>query len=319
MELRPISLRAVSQFAFSLATCLGSGLLPGQALTLSAATAQSRALQRAATRAAAGCEQGMPISDALEASGQRFPHFFLPVIRAGELGGRVIEACQLIHEHGQRLGPSLKLVRQTWLYPLIIILTGWAARIAIFLTFGLEERAWLLIRDTAVSGLGTLLGGWLLYKTRPIRSAVDWLLLQLPVVRETLLRLNLVLFFSTFRLVYEAGGLGVTRMLDLSLRTISNSVIRRDLAKAGPVLAEGGSFEDAFGSCTLLDDSIQGALATGAISGHLGKSLAQITQAETLALTTTLEVFNRVFQRLMGYSVAMAVAGTLLFCLSYGR
>ena len=143
------------------------------------------------------------------------------------------------------------------------------------------------------------------------------MLLQVPLVRETLLRLNLVLFFTTFRLAYEAGGLGILTVFDLALRTVGNSAIARDLAKARPVLEDHGSFEDAFGEPALLDPDIKNLVATGALSGHLESSLDQIAQVQTAELEVSLECFNRLFTRLVAYGVAMSVVGTFLFCWQY--
>src|SRR5207342_378230 len=94
---------------------------------------------------------------------------------------------------------------------------------------------------------------------------VDGLLLQLPVVRETLVRLGIVLFFSTFRLAYEAGGMGVMAVFDVALATVQNTAIRQDLSKARPVLKDNGSFEDAFNEPELLDDSVKSTIAAGAV------------------------------------------------------
>jgi type II secretory pathway component PulF len=257
------------------------------------------------------------LADGLEPNARFFPYFFIPVIQAGELGGRHVEAFQLIHEHCQRLKPTLTLLRHTWLYPLICILAGWTARTALFLCFGMFQFAWLFVRDTLLTSLTILLVAWALVQTRPVKALVDAVLLQLPLVRETLIRLSIVLFFSTFRLGYEAGGLSVITAFDLALATVPNRAIRRDLARARPVLAEGGSFEDAFAQPCLLEGGIKNTIAAGALSGRLGSSLAQIIQSETLGLEVALTVFNRVFQSLVAYGVATSVAGTVLFCVFY--
>ena len=87
-----INLEAISRFAFSMATCLSSGLGPSKSLELSGTTAQSARLLRAAAAAAKGCDNGLPISDGVEPYAGFFPRFFIPVIRAGEMGGRQVEA-----------------------------------------------------------------------------------------------------------------------------------------------------------------------------------------------------------------------------------
>jgi type IV pilus assembly protein PilC len=189
-------------------------------------------LQRAARRAAEEVEQGNPISDGLARSNQSFPHFVIPVIRAGEQSGRLAEAFALIHEHGRRLQPTLKLVRNTWLYPLVCIVFGWVARAGLLVAFGFGAVAWLFVRDLFLSLTPTVLIVWLLMRTRWSRVIIDHCLLQLPLVRDTIIRFSVALFFATLRLGYDAGGLSVLSAFDLALDTVRNSAVRKDLFKA---------------------------------------------------------------------------------------
>jgi type II secretory pathway component PulF len=228
-----------------------------------------------------------------------------------------VEAFELIHAHCERLKPSLELVRNTWLYPLICILAGWVIRLGIFLYFGLSGMAMRFVCDTFLASAVVATLVWALLKMAFVRQVVDQLLLQIPVVRETLIRLSVTLFFATFRLTYESGGLDVVAMFDLALRTVRNSAIARDLRRARPVLQENGAFEDAFGQPLLLEDSIKSSITAGALSGHLGSSLEQVVKSESMQLEITLTLFNRVFQRLVAYSVALSIVGTFLVCFAY--
>jgi type II secretory pathway component PulF len=144
-------------------------------------------------------------------------------------------------------------------------------------------------------------------------------LLQIPFVRKVQIRLAMALFFATFRLAYEAGGLAVLTIFDLALQTVGNLAIRKDLLSARAVLEENGAFEDAFNEPVLIEDELKSSIAAGALSGHLGTSLGQIVKVETAALELSLERFNRIFQRLIAFGVTLSIVGTLLLCLSYSR
>ena len=312
-----IKLDEVSRFALAMGRCLNSGMAPRKALELSAGTAPSAALRRAVRVAIPACDRGMAISEALEPSRRLFPGFFIPVVRAGEMGGRWVEAFQLIHDHCQRLKPSLELVRNTWLYPLICILSGWLIRAGLFLYFGLYYFAWLFVRDTFLTAGLLALAVWALLRIELVKQTVDGAILRIPLVGPTQIRLSVVLFFSTFRLVYEAGGLGVLVMFDLAAQTVSNLAIRKDFLSARAVLEENGAFEDAFGEPLLLEDHLKSSIAAGALSGHLGSSLDQIIKSQRAELDVKLDLFNRIFYRLVALSVAMSIVGTLLLCLNY--
>jgi type II secretory pathway component PulF len=139
--------------------------------------------------------------------------------------------------------------------------------------------------------------------------------LQIPVIREAELGLGTVLFFSTFRLAYETGGLAVITMFDLASDTIRNSAIRRDWSRARPVLEERGTFADAFGRLALLEEPFKGLIATGAASGRLDQALTQLVASVTQQLEFTLQTFNNIFQRVVTFCVAMSIVETLTICI----
>jgi type IV pilus assembly protein PilC len=304
-------------FTDSMATCLSSGLPVKKSLELSAARTQSKALQEVIRVSLKRCDQGMAISETLEPGARVFPHYFLPVIRAGETGGRLVEAFQLLSHHCHRVGPSVRLVRNTWLYPLICIVFGWIIRTGVFVYFGKYQTAWHFFYITFGSASLLALSGWLLFKIQPVKRVVDFVLLQIPLIRETEIRLAVVLFFATFRLVYETGGQGVVRMFDLAWRTVRNDAIRQDLLKARRILEQNGTFRDAFGTSTLLEDDIKGMINTGSIGGKLDRSLIEIVETATWQLEITLQTFNRFFHRLVAFSVAMTIVETVAICVLF--
>jgi type IV pilus assembly protein PilC len=302
-------------FADSMATCLSSGLPPKKSLELSGAATRSKALREVIRVALKRCDQGMSVSEALEPGARIFPRFFLPVVRAGETGGRLAEAFQLLYHHCHRIGPSVRLVRNTWLYPLVCIVFGWLLRTGVFVYFGKYQAAWQFFCATFGTGLLLALLGWLLFKIQLVKSVVDLALLQIPLIRETEIRSAVVLFFATFRLAYEAGGLGVVLMFDLAWQTVRNDAIRQDLLKARRILAQNGTFGDAFEKPALLEDDVKGMINTGSISGQLDRSLTQIVATATQQLELTLQIFNQVFQRLVAFTVAMSIVETVLICI----
>ena len=310
-----IDLPTLQLFANSMATCLASGLPPRRALELSGVGTRSQPLQEVIRVALKRCDQGMTISETLEPGARFFPHYFLPVIRAGEAGGRLVEAFQLLDRHCHRTAPSMKLVRETWLYPLICVVFGWIIRTGIFVYFGRYDTAWHFVCATFGTGSLLALSGWLLFKLQPVKRAVDLVRLQLPLLRETEIRLAVVLFFATFRLAYEAGGLGVVAMFDLAWRTVRNGAIRQDLLKVRQILADHGTFGEAFGESALLEDDIKGMINTGSLSGQLDRSLAEIVETATWRLELTLRTFNQFFQRAVTLTVALSIVETVLICL----
>jgi len=182
--------RTLSLFADGMARCLAAGLPPRRALELSRFDRRSKAMAELIRVARQRCDQGMSVAEALEPGRKVLPYYFLPVIRAGEAGGRLVEAFQLLYQHCQRIAPSVRLVRKTWLYPLILVMFGWIIRIGIFLYFGRPAAAAHFFWSSFGAGSLLVLAGWLLLKLASVKAGIDRLLLQLPVVRETELGLG---------------------------------------------------------------------------------------------------------------------------------
>jgi type II secretory pathway component PulF len=302
-------------FANSMATCLASGLTPKKSLELSGAGTRSKAFRGVIRVALNRCDQGMAISEALEPGAGFFPYYFLPVVRAGETSGRLVEAFQLLDRHCHRTETSVKLVRDTWLYPLVIVAFGWIIRTGVFVYFGKYQAAWHFIGTTFGAASLLALLGWLLFKIQPVKRVVDLVLLQIPLIRETEIRQAVVLFFATFRLAYEAGSMGVVVMFDLAWQTIRNDAIRRDLLKARRIMERNGTFGDAFGASVLLEDDFKALINTGSISGQLDQSLGRIVEEATHQLEAQLHLFNQFFQRAVAYCVAMSIVETVLICI----
>lgn len=294
-----------------MATCLNAGYGPKQALELSVRGLRSKVLRRVVRAALPRCDQGLPLSDALEPWARCLPHYYLPILRAGEAGGRQVEAFQLLHEHTKRLVPSLRLLRAAWLYPLVCILFGWLIKIAIFLYFGRPE----LVMPFVVTAFGNLVGlvllGCVLLRVRPVRKLVDRILVQLPVVRETEIHLAELLFFATFRLAYQAGSVPLLAGFDLAWQTVRNSALQQDLLNARAALDAHGGFAEAFDQVSFLEGRLKGQVRTGSDCGRLDQALELVIQAAAERLGTTLKWFNMVFQRVVAVTVAMSIVETI--------
>ncbi|HAB19641.1 MAG TPA: type II secretion system F family protein [Verrucomicrobiota bacterium] len=314
---RRLRLGALARFADSMATCLAAGLPPARSLWLSRTTVNAPSFHRMVEEAVEVCGEGLPISEALIPAGRSLPNFFLPLIAAGELSGHQVEAFRLVENYCRRLGPAMEAVRKAWLFPLIGVLVGWTARLTLYIGFGLYVQAGQFLRDTAGTVLVLGLAGWLVGRIPLVKTMLDRLRLEIPVVREVEIALSLSLFLSVFRLLYSAGGMDVISMLNHALETVRNSVVRRDLLQVRTVVEQDGGLDDAFLKPSLLPPNLSGIIAASAVAGRLDEGLERAAAQALATLESSLEVFNRIAFRVVSFSVATSIAGTILVCLSY--
>jgi type II secretory pathway component PulF len=277
----------------------------------------NRSFQRAVEEAAKACDEGLFVSEALIPAAQFFPSFFLPLVTAGELSGRQVEAFRLVEFYCQHLRPALTAVRKTWLVPVICVVFGWTVRLGLFVGFGLYFQAGQFLRDTAGTVLALGMAGWILTKPPAVKEIWDRMMLGLPVVREVEIALSVSLFLSAFRLLYSTGGLSVIRMVDHALATVRNSVVRRDLLQIRTVIEQGGTLEDAFLKPSLFSPNQSGIIATSAAAGRLDEGLERAASQALGELESSLDVFNRFFHRAVTASVTASIVGTVWICLNY--
>lgn len=119
-----IPLEQISLFCGNLATCLGAGLNVPTSLRASTRSSSSAALQEIIEQAAKHAAAGQGLADALQPWQHRFPAFFLPVLRCGEKSGRLDEAAAYLGRHCHLLAGPARVIRNTWLVPLAVMLCG---------------------------------------------------------------------------------------------------------------------------------------------------------------------------------------------------
>jgi type IV pilus assembly protein PilC len=301
-------------FAAAMADCLSAGMPPERALRLSGGRSTCGKLREVVEAAAGSCAKGTPLVEALRPHRRVLPAFVLPVLEAGEETGHLPDAFALLQSHSLRIAPSLRLVRNSWLYPVTCILFGWLIRTGMLVYFGRSSAAW----QFALSSFGTMLVitgmGLFLLRLPAIKRFLDTALLHVPVVRESQIQVSLMLFFSTFRMGYEAGGLPVLRVFDLALHAIRNTAVQTSVLKARSVLEQNGTFGDAFNEVDVLADDIKSIIYTGNISGRLNESCGQVVEKTRAELEVTLTAFNQIFQRVVSVTVAMSIVETVLIC-----
>lgn len=311
-----VSLHSLEVFSHSMATCLAAGLSPTKAFLSSAKTAGDKRLTNRAPEAVALLEGGAGLADALAPLSKLLPHFYIGTVRCGEEIGRTVEAFEYLRDHCRRLIPASRIIRKTWLYPLVIIAVGWVARLAILVYFAQHRRALGLLLDTAtLCGIACLI--YLPTHVFPrMRRFIHAVRLQLPVLRETDIDLDVAVFLKTFNLMYQTGGTGVARMADLASTTIRNSIIREDFQRAAKGFEQHDSFEKVFGAARFLNHTYKGEIAVGATSGKLDEALDRVADLSDQALAFRLELLNRFLWRVVAFNVAMGIAVTFAMCTS---
>jgi len=268
-------------------------------------------LQGIARAAAERAESGMELSDSLEPAEDRFPPFFLPVIRCGEQGGRLDEALRYLERHCALLVAPARMMRNTWLFPLVIVLAGSALKIAahVMLAPTMQTLAFVAQTATIYAAVGAVL--FFIFGVPQAKFIVDNATLLLPVVGQAERELAVNRFLHSFNLLYSTGGTRVEGMIRLAAWAVQNLVIREDLLRAAEVIESGGTITEAFAAPAAIAEEHKAVIAAGDEGGKLEEAFATVSRLTAESVRHRLTMFNQIFYRVMLAAVVFSIIGTV--------
>lgn len=314
-----IGLKHIERFCDVMAHCLRAGTEMPRAVELAGGRSDSPVLRRITAQAVEGIRGGDTMAEALEAGRHDFPRFVLPVVRAGEESGRLEEAFAYLRDFCHKLIPTRRIVRNAWMYPLVVFLFGWVVRFVLYLWFAPWEVTRFFILNTLPYYAITIGVIYAVAHLPQTRHVLDLIKLQIPFWREEQVDLAVAVYFETLSLAYEAAGMDVARMGELAAEPVENVCLRRDLLRVAESLAARNTFADSLAGVSFLSRAYLAEVAAGETAGRLEKHLRKIAEAAAEALTFRLEVFNGIVGRLMGYVVVGLIAMTALQLFGYVR
>jgi len=302
--------RELSRFAGQLATCHRAGLDLARSLEINARIFTKPKFRRAAEHAIVRVRDGAQLSAALASAPVRWPPFYIPILEAGELTGRVEESLRYLEKHCQLLDGPARAAENAWLYPVCILLAGTAVQLAIYIVFATpREAAGFLaasVRQYAILALAAFP-----FFARPCRPLVDPLKLLLPVLRDFEREASVNRFFCALSMLHAAAGQRVESMIEFAARTVSNVVIRKELLKSATEIRRGQTVADAFQAPAHLTSEERGTIAAGDLSGTLEQSFDRISQAAGDSLQFRLQLLQQFSLRVTTYVVVFAIIFTL--------
>lgn len=306
-----IPFEQLSTFVGNLSTCLTSGINVPQSLKTCTRSSPSRVLREMGPGAAERVEAGMPLSDALEPDAHCFPPFFLPVIRCGEQVGRLDEALEYLQQHCLLLVAPSKAMRNTWLFPLIIVATGSLIKMAAYVVFAPVMVALVYAARTLLDYGIVAAVLYVVYKVPQAKSIVDRAKLLVPVLGQAERELAVNRFFHAFNLVYSTGGMRVEAMIKLAAATVDNDLLRSDFLRALSVIEARGSITEAFAAVIAIAEEHKALITAGEEGGKLEEAFATISRLTGESVRHRLTMFNQIFFRIVAAMVMLSIVFTV--------
>ncbi len=256
-------------------------------------------------------DTGMELSEALQPWRNRFPAFFLPVLRCGERSGRMDATLAYLEHHCQLLVGPARTVRNTWFVPLCIM--------AFCSAFGLVAHVlfaplWTTLNYAMqlVKFYGNLAAAvWVAVNVPAVREVVDQLRLLIPFLGPAERELAINRFFHAMNLLYSTGGQRVEQMVRWAAESTGNRVVRADFLRAAARIESGATISAAFLRIPSLPQDYKGTINAGEEAGKLDDAFDTICRLSTDSVERHLLVLQQILFRLCALAVVLSIAGTL--------
>ena len=315
VAVRPPQYKQLARFSHDLELCARSSADIVRGLELCLKPLRNTRIGDRWTAAVDQVRRGSTLADALSPAEDLLPPFFLPVIKAGEQSGRLVEALAFLESHCSLLAGPASALRNVWLFPLAIMLFGSALKFILYLVMGSAADAISVLAKELFYYLQIALIVAIAVWT-PVRYFVDQLRLSLPLIGPLEREIALHRFFRVLALVYSVGGHRVELMIQMAAKTVSNNAARIELLKAATAIEEGATIPDAFRRVGILTGDEQATIEVGEMSGTLEKVFDQISDDLGASMIAKLKIIQPILVRIVMVFVVLSIIGAIFSLIS---
>ena len=294
-----LSLKEKRLFTTSLQSMLASGIPVIEALGIMEKNLSSQKLCKIAGETCRKITEGYSFTKALESYSESFGDVYMNLCHAGEMSGELDKVLErLIDLLKKQQAVTSKIVGAS-IYPAILLViifglllllgnyvfplfVGYANNNGIdipvetSMLIGIIEffrHYWLI---AVILGCGTIYGIIQFFKTPPVKSAVDSLLLGIPVVKNFVQYKSLANFTAVLQVSYDSG-IPLTQCVVMAKDSVDNYVLKKRCEKFEAFINKGMQMSEASQMSELLPPDLQPMIVMGEKSGKLGEMLKEMS------------------------------------------
>ena len=344
-RLRGIAPREVTVFTRQLASLLRSGVPILRALTTIRDQTENPGLRRVAEDIELRIRRGDMLSDAIAQHPRLFSELFVNMVRSGEWGGVLDTILTRLADAREQEEEVRRKVQAALAYPVLVVCVG-GATVFILLAFFMPKVLELFegYRDLplptrmliGVSSFFSRFWYWLLLLGALLaavahrlsgsvhgRLALDRAKLTIPLLRTFILQSEIARFARTMALLLKSG-VSVDRGMDLSARTVRNTVLRTEIeAVREQTVQQGMPMSAGLRRAAHIPPFVSNLAAVGEESGRLEDALNEVAQfyekevEQSSRLATSL--LEPILILVVGGMVGLIVVAMLLPIFEIGR
>lgn len=244
-----------------------------------------------------GVQTGMSLSETMQERRDIFPHYYVQMIRAGEISGTLEQSLDYLLKYLEWQIEFKKSIRSMLVYPTIVI-SFMAVLGAILFIFVFPALIGVLVSLNAALPLPTrivmaissfarsyslLIGVLMVFgagayhqltKDPVVRRRVDNLLLKLPLAGDLVNKINLSRYFKTLATL-QSAGLDIQSTFSTAAGVVNNSELRARLILVTESILNGGSVAGALVATGTIPPLVISMVSLGEKTGNIDGALAR--------------------------------------------
>ncbi|HAD05482.1 MAG: hypothetical protein A2091_09960 [Desulfuromonadales bacterium GWD2_61_12] len=244
-----------------------------------------------------GVQSGMSLSEAMQVRTDIFPHYYIQVVRAGEISGTLEHSLDYLLKYLEWQIEFKKSIRSMLVYPAIVI--GFMGILVVILfvfvfpaLIGVLSslKANLPLPTRMVMAVSDFVRGYslslvfffaasavtyrFLIKNPDTRRTVDNFFLKLPLMGELVNKISLSRYFKTLATL-QAAGLDIQATFSTAAAVVNNSELRARLDRVTEAILSGGSVGTALVATKAVPQLVISMVSLGEKTGNIEGALAR--------------------------------------------
>jgi len=305
-----------------------------QCLNLLAEQRDQKTLRGAPANVARQDEAGSTLADALRRHPRTFDDLFTNLVQVGETGGILDTVLQRLSQYIEKAAALKRKVKAAMIYPATII--GVAFLVVIFmLTFVIPTfaamfkglgaelplptqivlwlsdfvRGYILLIIAAIAGAVYMLRRY--YKTENGKSAIDALLLKLPIFGTLIRKVAVARFTRTFGTLVSSG-VPILEGLRITARTAGNKVVEKAVMQCRAAVTAGKTLAEPLKASGVFPPMVTQMISVGEQTGALDAMLGKIADFYDDEVDTAVGALTALLEPLMIVILGVIIGGLVV-------
>ncbi len=333
-----VTTRDLAVFCRQFATMVETGVPLMACMGILSKQTENKSLKDAVTKVGESLQGGLTLTEAMAKFPKVFPHIFVSMIEAGEIGGVLDQVMTRLANQFEKDNDIQQKVKSALTYPVVVLIIAVIA-VVILLTFVLPTFANMLtslntelpLPTKIVMGFSDLMRHfWYIIiavvtglvfafkqigKTKPGRAAIDAAVLKLPVFGGLIKKLIISRFCRTLGTLIKSG-VPILQALDVVKKTAGNQTVVTAVEKSELSIREGRSIAEPLAKSGVFPPMVTQMITIGEETGALDTLLEKIALFYDTEVDTTVSKLSSALEPLlilgMGSVVGFIVVSMLL-------